>query len=209
MCTPAQLDLFGWRIPFLLVIFSFTLAVMLRLNMPEPLELIARARLAAEANASAGGAENGVATPAAGAPQPATSAGGASAGSTGGADAGKRSTGSGPTTAAASLAAKLRHRVPLVVLLRHHFPALVLFALVACYAQASVCECDKNTAGLTFKRRAAGRRSPSYTPCPKPLLRLSKTAARRHGGIVAAQALARPGRAQPHHTGVECLVARG
>ncbi|GBF97663.1 MFS transporter [Raphidocelis subcapitata] len=140
VCAPQQLDLWGWRIPFLLVIISFTLALLLRLNMPEPLEIIARARLAASANAGAEGAEGGTLTPAAAQPRPAIAANGASAGSAAGGDAdtSKLSNGSGLTMAAASLAAKLSHRVPLGMLLRHHLLALALFALVAFYAQASV-----------------------------------------------------------------------
>ncbi|KIZ04144.1 Putative proline/betaine transporter [Monoraphidium neglectum] len=110
-CTPAQLAVWGWRIPFLIVIFSGSLALILRLNMPEPLLLIAKARLEAEAAAAPGGA----------------------------AEAGWKALNDEEKAAAAQAELdKMRHRVPLLALIKHHALALALFVLVACYAQASV-----------------------------------------------------------------------
>lgn len=88
-------------------------ALLLRINMPEPLELIARARLASEAGAAS--------------PVEAAEA-----------DAADGRSLSEREAAVAELLVKMRHRVPLAALLRHHLLALLLFVLVACYAQASV-----------------------------------------------------------------------
>jgi hypothetical protein len=128
-CSPTQLLLWGWRVPFLLVTLSASLALLLRLNMPEPLELIAGAQLAlAEEEGGSGGAAAGKGVAAA----------------AGAAEEGKRqpaAVAAGQDKAAVDAAlAKLKHRVPLAELLRHHLPALLLMALIACYAQASVCE---------------------------------------------------------------------
>lgn len=40
-CTPAQLALWGWRIPFLLTAFFAPVALVLRMHMPEPHEFLA------------------------------------------------------------------------------------------------------------------------------------------------------------------------
>jgi hypothetical protein len=103
--------------------------LLLRLNMPEPLELIARARLAAVHAHEGTALECGAAPAKTGhtlKPAP-----GHAGGDSGGGDA----------AAAKGVLAKMRERVPIVTLFRHHLLEVALFIGVACYAQASVCEC--------------------------------------------------------------------
>lgn len=131
-CTPQQLDVWGWRIPFLLAALTGGVALFLRSHMPEPLELLARARLASSGGDIGGGAGGG-------APVTATATA-TSAASTASATArgAVRSSPASKELAAAALAAKLRHRVPIAALLRRHLPAVALHTLVAAYAQTSV-----------------------------------------------------------------------
>lgn len=122
--------------------------------MPEPLELIAQARLAAMGShapdAAATGAEHtvmsGATKGAAGDKSlaladdaaPGHDAAGHGGGGKGGGGSGQG--GGAAAVDAAALAADIRHRVPLASLLRHHSLALLLHTLVAAYAQTSVCE---------------------------------------------------------------------
>ena len=121
------------------------------LHMPEPLELIARARLAASTEeaapkhaAAAGGGDAALRVDDAGAggggaadrPPAAAARSKSAAGSPA-----RRAGGDGRSDpAVAALTARMRHRVPLAELLRRHLPAVACHTLVAAYAQTSVCE---------------------------------------------------------------------
>lgn len=83
--------------------------------MPEPLELIAKARLALEESTTSDDKIKITADDKARDPE---------------------------AVQVAAAAAKIKGRVPISMLLRYHFLALALHTLVVCFASASVCECS-------------------------------------------------------------------
>ncbi|KAI8471631.1 MAG: major facilitator superfamily domain-containing protein [Monoraphidium minutum] len=111
VCTPEQLHVWGWRIPFLLVVVTVGLAYFLRQRMPDTVELIARARLATEAAADASRAEGGDAS-SGGAPPP-------------------------PQKTVEEEMKEMRHRVPLGQLLGRHPVPLLLHVFVTTYTAAA------------------------------------------------------------------------